>query len=85
MGAVAEALEALGHPVGALPEPRLLADLFVRSGLCTSRSDARRQAAQGALSLDGARVDDVDAPFAPASDIVMLRFGKKKHRRVRVS
>lgn len=30
MGAVAEALEALGHPVGALPEPRLLADLFVR-------------------------------------------------------
>lgn len=62
-----------------------LADLFVRSGLCTSRSDARRQAAQGALSLDGARVDDVDAPFAPASDIVMLRFGKKKHRRVRVS
>ena len=62
-----------------------LADLFVRSGLCTSRSDARRQAAQGALSLDGARVDDVDAPFAPASDIVMLRFGKKKHRRVRVT
>ena len=62
-----------------------LADLFVRSGLCTSRGDARRQAAQGALSLDDARVDDVDAPFAPASDIVMLRFGKKKHRRVRVS
>lgn len=30
MGAVAEALEALGHPLGALPEPRLLADLFVR-------------------------------------------------------
>jgi hypothetical protein len=30
MGAVAEALEALGHPAGALPEPRLLADLFVR-------------------------------------------------------
>ena len=30
MGAVAEALEALGHPVGALPEPRLLGDLFVR-------------------------------------------------------
>jgi len=27
---LAEALEALGHPQGALPEPRLLADLFVR-------------------------------------------------------
>ena len=30
MSAVVEALEALGHPVGALPEPRLLAELFVR-------------------------------------------------------
>lgn len=30
MSAVAEALEALGHPTGALPAPRLLADLFVR-------------------------------------------------------
>ena len=30
MNAVREALEALGHPYGALPEPRLLADLFVR-------------------------------------------------------
>lgn len=30
MSAVEDALEALGHPHGALPEPRLLADLFVR-------------------------------------------------------
>ncbi|MBK9089131.1 MAG: hypothetical protein IPL90_08840 [Holophagales bacterium] len=30
MSAVLEALEALGHPHGALPEPRLLANLFVR-------------------------------------------------------
>lgn len=30
MDAVREALEALGHPAGALPEPRLLAALFVR-------------------------------------------------------
>ena len=30
MSAVREALEALGHPGGALPEPRLLAELFVR-------------------------------------------------------
>ncbi len=30
MNAVREALEALGHPYGALPEPRLLANLFVR-------------------------------------------------------
>jgi hypothetical protein len=30
VNAAGEALEALGHPVGALPEPRLLAALFVR-------------------------------------------------------
>lgn len=30
MSAVRETLEALGHPAGAIPEPRLLADLFVR-------------------------------------------------------
>jgi hypothetical protein len=30
VSAVREALEALGHSVGALPEPRLLAELFVR-------------------------------------------------------
>lgn len=30
MNAAGAALEALGHPVGALPEPRLLAALFVR-------------------------------------------------------
>ena len=30
MSAVREALEALGHPGGTLPEPRRLAELFVR-------------------------------------------------------
>lgn len=30
MSVVRDALEALGHPLGALPEPRLLASLFVR-------------------------------------------------------
>jgi hypothetical protein len=30
VSAVEDALEALGHPEGTLPEPRLLADLFVR-------------------------------------------------------
>ena len=30
MSAVRKALEALGHSAGALPEPRLLSDLFVR-------------------------------------------------------
>ncbi|HET7094026.1 MAG TPA: hypothetical protein VFI22_11120, partial [Thermomicrobiales bacterium] len=58
-----------------------LAELFVRAGLCASRGDARRQAAQGGLSLDDVRIADVDAPFQPASDAVLLRRGKKTYRR----
>jgi tyrosyl-tRNA synthetase len=61
-----------------------LADLFVRTGLCASRGDARRQAAQGGLSIDEARMSDVDVPFKPTADAVLLRRGKRNFRRVRV-
>jgi tyrosyl-tRNA synthetase len=62
-----------------------LADLFIRAGLVSSRGEARRKAAEGALSIDGGRVTDVDVPFQPASDESLLRFGKKRYRRVRVT
>jgi tyrosyl-tRNA synthetase len=62
----------------------LLADLFVRSGLVSSRGEARRKAAEGALWLDGERITDVDAPFQPSGEDHLLRFGKKRFRRIRV-
>ncbi|MFT4037873.1 MAG: tyrosine--tRNA ligase [Thermomicrobiales bacterium] len=58
------------------------ADLFVRAGLVASRGEARRKAAEGALSVDGERVTDVDAVFAAPANAVLLRFGKKRYRRV---
>jgi tyrosyl-tRNA synthetase len=61
-----------------------LAEIFVRTGLCSSRGDARRQAAQGGLALDDVRLADVDVPFQPAADAVLLRRGKRNFRRVRV-
>jgi tyrosyl-tRNA synthetase len=61
-----------------------LADLFIRAGLVASRGEARRKAAEGALWLEGERVAEVDAPFHPAGDSVLLRFGKKRYRRIRV-
>ena len=61
-----------------------LADLFVRAGLVPSRGEARRKAAEGALWMDGERLENVDAPFQPGSDATLLRFGKKRHRRIRV-
>jgi tyrosyl-tRNA synthetase len=70
---------ALGESAGMT-----LADLFVRAALVASRGEARRKAAEGALWLDGARVSDVDAPFLPVGDSALLRFGKKRYRRIRI-
>jgi tyrosyl-tRNA synthetase len=61
-----------------------LADLFVRAGLVPSRGEARRKATEGALWMDGERLENVDAPFQPGRDATLLRFGKKRHRRIRV-
>ena len=60
-----------------------LADLFVRSGLVASRGEARRKAAEGALWLDGDNIRAVDEPFRVPGDSVLLRFGKKRYRRIR--
>lgn len=62
-----------------------IADAFVRAGLCDSRGDARRQAAQGGLSIDGQPVENVDAPFTAAGSPSLLRRGKKRYRRVVVT
>jgi tyrosyl-tRNA synthetase len=61
-----------------------LADLFIRAGLVSSRGEARRKAAEGALSLDGERLSDVDALFTPVGTDALLRFGRKRFRRIRV-
>jgi tyrosyl-tRNA synthetase len=61
-----------------------LADLFVRAGLVPSRGEARRKAAEGALWMDGERLENVDLPFQLGRDVTLLRFGKKRHRRILV-
>jgi tyrosyl-tRNA synthetase len=59
-----------------------IADLFIAAGLATSRGDARRTAQQGGLSIGAERVEDVDRAFTATASAVLLRFGKKKFRRV---
>jgi tyrosyl-tRNA synthetase len=61
-----------------------LADLFIRAGLVPSRGEARRKAAEGALWIDGERLEAVDAPFQPTGNDTLLRFGKKRYRRIRI-
>jgi tyrosyl-tRNA synthetase len=72
--------EIAAHEAGAIS----LADLFVRAELVPSRGEARRKAAEGALWMDGKRLEDVDAPFQPEGNDTLLRFGKKRYRRIRV-
>jgi tyrosyl-tRNA synthetase len=62
-----------------------LADAFIAAGLTKSRGEARRLAGQGGLSVDDARVSDVDVPFGKVlagADAVLLRAGKKRFKRV---
>lgn len=61
-----------------------LADLFVRSGLVSSRGEARRKATEGALWMAGQRVIDADQPFQLANEVFLLRFGKKRFRRITI-
>jgi tyrosyl-tRNA synthetase len=76
-------------PTREIPAPFVnrwsLAELFVASGLVSSRGEARRKAAEGALWMDGDRVTDVDVPFRTERDNVLLRFGKKRYLRIRLT
>jgi tyrosyl-tRNA synthetase len=59
-------------------------DLLVRSGLCSSKGEARRLVSQGGAYLDGEKVDSIelvlDRAFAKNEEI-MLRKGKKRYFR----
>jgi tyrosyl-tRNA synthetase len=61
-----------------------LAELFVRADLVPSRREARRKAAEGALWLDEARIENADEQFRPNADVALLRLGRKRYRRVRI-
>jgi tyrosyl-tRNA synthetase len=59
-------------------------ELFVRSGLCSSKGEARRLISQGGAYLDGQSVDSIelvlDSSFA-AREEILLRAGKKRYFR----
>jgi tyrosyl-tRNA synthetase len=59
-----------------------IAEAFVRSGLCSSRGEARRLAQQGGLSIDDVKIDDVDQPFGQTNGASLFRVGKKRYMRV---
>ncbi|HEQ60264.1 MAG TPA: tyrosine--tRNA ligase [Firmicutes bacterium] len=54
-----------------------------QTGLCRSNSDARRQIQQGAVSINGERVGDVEAALSAGAE-VLLKVGKRRFGKVRV-
>ena len=94
--AAARALFGGGSAGGSVPAfmagPDLLEEggasllsLLVASGLCDTRSEARRAVEQGGVSVDGEKVTDFRA-LIPAEKLsgegILLRRGKKKYCRV---
>jgi len=59
--------------------------LLVKSGLCSSRSDARRNVEQGGVEAAGNPAKEISTSFALADfqdDGIVLRRGKKNYRKV---
>jgi tyrosyl-tRNA synthetase len=62
-----------------------IVDLFVRTGLCTTKSDARRLVTQGGAYVGRRNVTDIEAVVradAVEDGAVLLRAGKKRYFRV---
>ena len=59
--------------------------ILVASGLCTTRSDARRTVQGGGVSVNGEKIADIAASYTPediqANDFI-LRKGKKNYKKI---
>lgn len=65
----------------------LAIDLFVESGLCPSKSEARRLIQQGGAFVNEGKVTDLETKLDTSfvqEGILLLRAGKKRYVRVRV-
>ena len=59
--------------------------IMQKSGLCTTRSDARRNVEQGGVSVDGTQVKDIKAEFTKdqiGSDGIIVKRGKKNFMKI---
>ena len=81
-----------GIPFTSIPKADFKAginilDLFSRTNLCSSKSEARRLVQQGGARVNDVKIDDVDAVIGTAETVdgeVMLKAGKKRIFRIEV-
>ncbi len=82
-----------GVPTVDIPRAELekgmnVVDLFVRSTLCASKSDARRLVSQGGAYVGRTNVTDIEARIgvdAAQDGNILLRAGKKRYYRIRMT
>ena len=64
-----------------------IVSLLVKSGLCSSRGDARRNVQQGGVEADGEKIGDIAKAFT-ADELragVVIKRGKKNYRKIVLS
>ncbi|MFP4696033.1 tyrosine--tRNA ligase [Thiohalospira sp.] len=81
-GAVPEELDE--HDIPASAEGRGIAEVIREVGFAASTSEALRLIKQGAVRLDGERVEDGRYPLTPGTETV-LQVGKRRFARVRIT
>ena len=69
--------------VSSSPEGLPIANLLKEANLVTSTSEGFRMLKQGAVRIDGERVEDRELRFTPGSEHV-VQVGKRRYARVRV-
>lgn len=68
-------------PVYALSEPENVVDVIAAAELARSKSQARRLVQQGAVRLDGEKIEDIDTDLVVEGEAV-LRIGKRRFLRL---
>jgi tyrosyl-tRNA synthetase len=68
-------------PERHLPVPENVVDIIAGANLARSKSQARRLVQQGAVRLDGERIDDIDTDIA-VEDEAVLQVGKRRFVRL---
>ncbi|MFH2091363.1 MAG: tyrosine--tRNA ligase [Pseudomonadota bacterium] len=72
-------------PKNKIMDCAIAADLFTMTGLCNSKSDARRLIQQGGAYIDGIRVtafDHIISKEDVKKSEILLRAGKKKYHKI---
>jgi tyrosyl-tRNA synthetase len=80
-----DAIPSLEIKSAELADGMNILDLFSRSGLCSSKSEARRLVTQGGAYVNDTNITDIDALVSAATaknGSIILRAGKKRYFRI---